>query len=118
MPTASAISLTLLFAVSSHPFDPAVVPNPRVPIVALTAKTITWILCVQFLPQAGVIVLGDPIADAAIKWVWINLNGDGGSVVLFHDRVVHVCAKAALRKGSAGHCAVISRSSVYRRAGA
>ncbi len=36
----------------------------------------------------------DPIADGASKWVWINSNGDGGSVVVFHDRVVHVCAKA------------------------
>jgi len=36
----------------------------------------------------------DPSTDVASKWGWINSNGDGGSVVVFDDRVVHVCAKA------------------------
>ena len=26
--------------------------------------------------------------------LWINSNGDEGSVIVFHDRVGHVCAKA------------------------
>lgn len=37
----------------------------------------------------------DPDADLATKWVWINSSGDGGSVVVFADRVLHLCAEAS-----------------------
>ncbi len=36
----------------------------------------------------------DPQTDDASKWIWGNAWGDGGAVVVFHDLVVHTCAKA------------------------
>jgi hypothetical protein len=34
----------------------------------------------------------EPVNDLAKKWVWINANGDGGSIAVFHDAIIHICA--------------------------